>query len=158
MIAAGVFKPGERRELLEGEILQKIPQGSLHATALRLMEDALRKAFTTRFEVRMQLPLALDAYSEPEPDIAVVPGSVRDYRDAHPATALLIAEVSDSTLDFDRRRKSSLYARTGIPEFRVVNLLARQSRNQKQSKAATEKGHGEHGKILFRVFRVCFRG
>ena len=124
MIEAGLFVD-ERLELLEGEILQMPPQGSLHVTAVRLVEDEMRKAFGAGYEVRTQAPLALDPYSEPEPDIAVVPGTARDYRDAHPVTALLIAEVSDSTLGFDRRRKSALYARAGIPEFWIVNLIDR---------------------------------
>jgi Uma2 family endonuclease len=69
------------------------------------------------------MPLALDDFSEPEPDIAVVTGSTRDYRDAHPTGAMLLVEVSDATLRFDRRRKLALYARCGIPEVWIVNLL-----------------------------------
>ena len=72
--------------------------------------------------VRTQFPLAVDDVSEPEPDIALVSGGPRDYRDAHPATALLVVEVSDSTLGFDRTRKLALYARNRIPEYWIVNL------------------------------------
>jgi Uma2 family endonuclease len=123
MIEAGVFAHGERLELIEGEILQMMTQGSLHATAIQLIQEAFRKAFGSGFVVRNQLPIALDPYSEPEPDISVVPGAARDYRDAHPSTALLIVEVSDQTLSFDRRRKKSIYARAGIREFWVVNPI-----------------------------------
>ena len=122
MIAAGVFSPGERLELVDGEILRMTPQGSTHFTAIRLAEEALRKAFGAGFEVRAQAPLALSPHSEPEPDIAVVRGNARDYRDAHPQTALLVVEIADSTLEYDRRRKASLYARAGIPEYWIVNL------------------------------------
>ncbi len=72
MVAAGLFAPGERVELIDGEILTVTPQGSLHATAIRLAEDLLRAAFGPGFDVRAQLPIAADARSEPEPDIAVV--------------------------------------------------------------------------------------
>jgi len=123
MIAAGVFAPGERLELVEGEILQMPPQGSSRFTAIRLVEDALRGAFGAAFEVRAQAPLAISPDSEPEPDIAVVPASARDYRNAHPATALLVVEVADSTLEYNRGRKGRLYARAGIGEYWIVNLI-----------------------------------
>ncbi len=123
MIAAGLFAPGERVELIDGEILQMTPQGSFHATAVRLAEDALRTAFGLDFDVRAQMPLALGPASEPEPDVAVVPGSARDYREAHPATALLVVEVADSTLEYDRERKGTVYAAAGIADYWVVNLV-----------------------------------
>jgi len=122
MIAAGMFAPGERVELIDGAILQMTPQGSLHVTAVQLIQDALRVAFGSGFAVRTQAPLALSPSSEPEPDIAVVRGSARDYRDAHPETALLLIEVSDTTLEHDRQRKGSLYARAGIQEYWIINL------------------------------------
>jgi Uma2 family endonuclease len=125
MIEAGIFAPGERVELIDGEILEMSPQKSGHTTAVRLAEDALRAAFGMGYEVRTQMPLALDPYSEPEPDVAVVSGSARDYREAHPTTALLVVEVADSTLAFDREHKSSLYARAGIADYWVMNLSER---------------------------------
>ena len=123
MIEAGVFHPEERAELIGGEIVTMTPQGSAHATAVSLTQDALRAAFGLGHNVRAQLPLALDPDSEPEPDVAVVPGSPRDYRQAHPTTALLVVEVSDTTLSVDRARKGSLYARSGIAEYWIVNLV-----------------------------------
>jgi Uma2 family endonuclease len=125
MVEAGIFPPGDRVELIDGEVLAVTPQGSAHATAVRLAEEALRAAFGAGFDVRVQMPLALDAASEPEPDVAVVRGSPRDYRDHHPATALLVVEVADTTLAHDRERKASLYARAGIAEYWIVNLLDR---------------------------------
>jgi Uma2 family endonuclease len=125
MIATGLFAPDERVELIDGEILQVTPQGSFHATAIRLTEDALRAAFGSAFEVRAQLPLALDPASEPEPDVAVVPGSPRDYREVHPTAALLVIEIADTTLVHDRQRKGSLYARAGIQEYWIINLVDR---------------------------------
>ena len=72
--------------------------------------------------LRPQLPLAMDLYSAPEPDIAVVRGSPRDYRDAHPSSAVLVIEVADATLQQDRERKGSLYARAGISDYWIVNV------------------------------------
>jgi Uma2 family endonuclease len=71
------------------------------------------------------MPLALGQAAEPEPDVAVVPGSFRDYPDAHPEHAVLIVEVADMSLEFDRKRKAELYARSRIPEYWVVNLVDR---------------------------------
>lgn len=122
MIAAGVFEPDERVELVEGEILQMTPQGSLHATAIQLVHDALRLAFGQGFIVRIQGPLAISLRSEPEPDIAVVRGVPRDYRNNHPATALLIVEVSETSLEYDRNQKRTLYARAGVGEYWILNL------------------------------------
>lgn len=125
MIEAGIFAPGERVELIDGEIVEMSPQNSAHTTAVRLTEDALRTAFGLGFDVRTQMPLALDLYSEPEPDVAVVPGSPRDYRDAHPTTALLVVEVADTTEVYDRAQKGSLYARAGVADYWLLNLRER---------------------------------
>jgi Uma2 family endonuclease len=125
MVEAGVFPPGERVELIDGEVLAMTPQGSAHATALLLAEDALRKAFDAGTHVRVQLPLALDPSSEPEPDVTVVRGSPRDYRDAHPSAALLVVEVADTTLPYDREQKGSLYARAAVADYWIVNLVDR---------------------------------
>jgi Uma2 family endonuclease len=125
MIENGLFAPGERVELIDGEILKLNPQGSFHATAVRLVEDALRLLFGVGFDVRAQLPVALGTHSEPEPDVAVVPGSPRDYREKHPSTAVLIVEVADATLEYDRVRKGSIYARAGITDYWLINLVER---------------------------------
>ena len=122
MAEAGVFAPGERVELIEGEIIAVTPQKSPHAAAVRLVQGALRGVFGGGFDVRPQLPLGLGPDSEPEPEIAVVRGTPRDYVQEHPTTAILLVEVADATLEFDRGRKASLYARAGIPEYWVVNL------------------------------------
>jgi Uma2 family endonuclease len=73
--------------------------------------------------VREEKPLAIALDSEPEPDVAVVAGAPRDYRVTHPATALLVVEVAETSLGYDRKTKGPLYARAGIPEYWIVNLL-----------------------------------
>jgi Uma2 family endonuclease len=124
MIETGIFSPGTRAELIDGEIYGMTPQKRKHAAAIRAAEEALRAAFHAGFDVQVQLPLALDAASEPEPDLSVVSGSWRDYRDAHPSSAVLVVEVADTSLEYDRDRKGSLYARAGIADYWIVNLPA----------------------------------
>lgn len=123
LVEQGFFRPDERLELLDGTLVVREPQGTRHATAVGLVQDALRRAFGARHHVRPQLPVALDDKSEPEPDAVVVRGGFRDYRDAHPAKPVLVVEISDTTLPLDRRRKGGLYARAGIADYWVLNLV-----------------------------------
>ena len=91
--------------------------------AVMLALGALQAAYEGPFMVRRQLPLALDPDSEPEPDIAVVVGKPRDFPSGHPNTAILVVEISDATLTQDRTRKVRLYARHGIPEYWILNVV-----------------------------------
>lgn len=125
MIDAGLFGPEEKVELVEGEIITMAPQHEPHAVAGTLAEDVLRRAFGSACHVRSQRPLALASDSEPEPDIAVVEGRPRDFLRLHPTSALLVVEVSDSSLQYDRAHKGPVYARAGIQEFWIVNLAER---------------------------------
>jgi Uma2 family endonuclease len=122
LVDLGAFLPGDRLELVGGHLLVREPQGGPHFTAVGLVEDALRAAFGPGWTVRSQGPIALDDDSEPEPDIAVVRGSRRDHTRTHPSRPVLIVEVADWTLRFDRNAKASLYARAGITDYWVVNL------------------------------------
>lgn len=122
MVEAGIFGEDDRIELLDGEIIDMAPQKSRHATAVQLVQEALRRAFGAGYCVRVQLPLCLDDRSEPETDVAIVAGTPRDYRDAHPTTAILVAEVADASLAYDRIRKLAAYARSGIPEYWILDL------------------------------------
>jgi Uma2 family endonuclease len=122
----GLLGPDEHVELIEGEIVEVPPQRSFHTVGIRLAEDKLRAVFGVGFDVRTQMPLTLGQHSEPEPDVAVVVGSPRDYTQAHPSTAVLVVEVSDTTLAYDRETKGSLYAAAGIPEYWLLNLVDRQ--------------------------------
>jgi Uma2 family endonuclease len=124
-VDAGIFRSGERLELLAGHLVVSEPQGSLHATAVGLAEDSLRVCFGPGWIVRVQMPIALDDDSEPEPDVAVVPGTRRDYELTHPSCPALLVEVAESSLDDDRGDKAGLYARAGVPEYWIVNLVDR---------------------------------
>jgi Uma2 family endonuclease len=125
LIEAGFFPPGDRVELLGGQLVVAEPQGSGHFAALRAVEEALRAAFGPGWEVRGQGPLALDDESEPEPDVAVVPGSFLDYKHHHPSRPVLVVEVSESSVALDREHKGSLYARAGVADYWIVNLVER---------------------------------
>ena len=123
LIECGVFQPGDRIELIGGELIVREPQRTPHSTAIELALDALRAAFGPGWRVRVQLPVALDEESEPEPDIAVVPGSPRDYLPSHPSSPVLILEAAESSLALDREIKGSLYARAQIVDYWIVNLV-----------------------------------
>jgi len=123
LVEQGYFHPEERIELVDGVLYEMTPQSSFHATGVRMTHVSLEPFYREGFDIRSQMPLALGLDSEPEPDIAVVPGSLRDYVYSHPTTAILIVEVADSSLIQDRKRKASLYARSGIPEYWILNLV-----------------------------------
>ena len=142
LIDLGAFRPGERLELVGGILLVREPQGGPHATAVGLVEDALRQVFGTGWTVRTHSPIALDADSEPEPDVAVVPGSRRDHARAHPSHPVLIVEVAESSLAFDRTEKGSLYARAGIADFWIVNLPDRVLEIYREPGAAPHAPYG----------------
>ena len=122
LIEVGVFQPGDPVELLGGDLIVSEPQGSAHHTALGLVEDALRAALGPGWLVRTHGPIALDDESEPEPDVAVVPGHRRDYSREHPSRPVLVVEVAESSLGFDRERKGSLYARARLDDYWILNL------------------------------------
>lgn len=119
----GMFRSGEPVELIGGELLVAEPQGARHYTAVMKTARALEAAFGSGWLVRMQGPIGLDPESEPEPDVAVVPGQVDDFRGAHPSRPALTVEVSEASLEADRIVKGSLYARAGLQDYWVLNLI-----------------------------------
>ena len=123
MIETGILGPEDRVELLEGEIVEMSPEKSRHATAVDLALECLRKAFGPGYTIRVQHPLSLGDRSEPEPDLAVVKGTPRDYADRHPSEASLVVEVADTSLEHDRGRKARVYAQAGVTEYWIVNLV-----------------------------------
>ena len=122
LIETGFFRPGDPVELVGGQLIVAEPQGSRHFAAVQAMEEALRAAFGRGWQIRGQGPLALDEESEPEPDVAVVPGTFRDYVAGHPSRPVLVVEISESSLALDRDHKGSLYARAGLADYWIVNL------------------------------------
>ena len=125
LVALDAFR-GEPVELIGGLLVVAEPQGSYHASAVGTVGDALRARLPAGWLVRVQMPVALDDQSEPEPDVAVVPGDWADYRTNHPTRPALVVEIAETSLAFDRREKASLYARGGIRDYWVVNLVDRE--------------------------------
>ncbi|HEY1889843.1 MAG TPA: Uma2 family endonuclease [Steroidobacteraceae bacterium] len=125
MAEVGLLAPDARVELIEGEIIDMAPSGSAHAGILSRLYERLFLAVKGGATVRPQLPLRVDDFSEPEPDFALVTRRSDDYTSSHPlpADVLLLVEVSQSSLRFDRERKLPLYARHGIPEYWIVDVV-----------------------------------
>jgi len=127
---AGILGPGDRVELINGEIIDMSPIGVLHAAIV----DALIRHFGRHAGkavcIRCQNPLRLDDISEPEPDIAIIRPRADFYTTSHPGPAdvLLVIEVADTSLAYDLGTKVPLYARHGIPEVWVIDAATRQTR------------------------------
>ena len=117
---------GKRAFLLDGVIMEQGPMNPAHANCLGLLQFALQAAFGTGWWVRVQMPLHVDQYNDPLPDVAVVPGTPRDYTGRHPTTAALVAEVSDTTLRADMTEKAERYATAQVPEYWVLDVVNRE--------------------------------
>lgn len=126
-VEAGVFTTDDKIELLDGEVVAKMPQNNPHQIATGLVSDALRDGFGSEYHTRDEKAINLSTTSKPEPDVAVVRGSRRDYlkRAPQPTDAALLVEVADTSLIRDRFHKASLYAEAGIAEYWIVNLVDR---------------------------------
>jgi Uma2 family endonuclease len=141
MIDCGILHEDDRVELLDGLLVVKEPQGDPHAIAVDLALASLRQAFGAGWLVRPHAPLAVGGRSRPEPDITVVPGAPRDYRRT-PRHAALVLEVSDSRLAYDRTRKAAVYARGGIADYWIVNLVDMVVEIRRDPGRLAPPGHG----------------
>jgi Uma2 family endonuclease len=124
MAEAGILGPGDRVELIGGEVIEKVTIGPRPAACVRALSYALQPALGARAIVQVQSPVRLGSYDVPEPDVAVLRPPLSRYRVRHPepGDTLLVVEVADSTLELDREVKLPLYARAGIPEAWLVDL------------------------------------
>ncbi len=125
MARAGVFGEDDRMELIEGGLVDMSPIGPEHAGATSFLNHALLERLRDKALVRVQLPLRIDETSEPEPDLVLVRPREDYYRSDHPRPddVLLLIEVSETSRDYDRRVKLPLYARAGIPEVWLADLV-----------------------------------
>lgn len=125
---SGILKQGDRVELIEGEIVDMVPVGSAHVGIVNRLNRLLVQALGDRAIVSVQNPVRLSAFSEPEPDIALLRPRDDFYSGAHPGptNVLLIIEVSDSSLDYDRDVKLPLYARHEIPVVWLIDIQRKQ--------------------------------
>ena len=122
LIERGVLGKGDRVELIHGEIVEMSPIGTSHAYVVAILQKLLGAAVGGNFLVWAQSPIFIDEFSIPEPDHAVV--KLQNYREQYPGPQdiLLVVEVADSSLHYDREVKMPIYASAGIPEFWLVNL------------------------------------
>jgi Uma2 family endonuclease len=118
MLQAGILSEDDRVELIEGEIWEMSPIGSWHAGSVNRLTSALVRAFGNRAVVSVQNPVHLDGYSEPQPDLAILRYREDFYSEVHPTPedTLILIEVADSSVQFDRQVKTRLYAKKGVPE------------------------------------------
>jgi Uma2 family endonuclease len=121
MAEADLFA-GNYVELIDGKVIEIAAMGNAHRTAVILAGDLLRETFGKGFFVSVQCPFEINEVSEPEADLAVIKGTPRQYKDAPLTTAVLIVEVSDSSLKFDRTVNAGIYAVAGMKEYWIINL------------------------------------
>lgn len=124
MAAAGVFRPEDRVELIEGEIVEMSPIGSAHAACVKRLNRLFSRHLGDRAVVSTHDPVRLDDRSEPEPDVALLKPRADLYAAAHPGPSdiLLVVEVADTSAEYDREAKMKLYAAAGVLEAWLVDL------------------------------------
>lgn len=125
MITTGVLKEDDNVELLNGAIIEKMVKGPKHAAATNRLFKVFYREFGESVAIRAQDPIWLDEFSEPEPDIVLAAPKPNEYDDSHPIPdeIYLILEVSESSLGFDRRAKGEAYARAGIQQYLILNIV-----------------------------------
>lgn len=128
MAEAGIFREDDHVELLDGEVVDMAPTGSRHASVVTLLNRMFSLTVGAHAIVKVQDPLHLDDSSEPEPDLMLLSPREDFYAAAHPEAAdvLLLIEVGDTTVRFDREVKLPLYARHGVAEVWLIDLETRQ--------------------------------
>ncbi|MEG4533342.1 Uma2 family endonuclease [Microcoleus sp. D2_18a_D3] len=145
----GFFDPDDRVELIRGEIIIMAAKGRFHSDCNTLLVEELIILLARRARLRVQEPIILCDESEPEPDLVIARRS-DNYLSPHPLAAdiLLVIEVSDSTLKYDRRTKLSLYAESGISDYWIFNLV------DIQLEMHSEPYQKQRGGFDYRVKRV----
>ena len=128
MTEAGILDSDERVELLEGQIITMAAKNPPHSATNLCAADYLRNLLAGKVLIRIQDPIDLNPYSEPEPDIAVVQIDARRYIDRHPTPAeiFLLVEIADTTLERDRKEKATAYAKAGIADYWILNVKTQQ--------------------------------
>ena len=121
----GILKESDRVELINGEIITMSPINSPHGGMVNRLTRLLYHSLKEQVTITVQNPISIDNYSEPEPDIVVANFDPDDYEKSHPRPAdiQLVIEVADSTLEKDRSIKCPLYAKAGIKEYWIVDLV-----------------------------------
>jgi Uma2 family endonuclease len=149
MAEVGILSPRDRVELVDGEVVTMSPIGPRHGAAVARATRALVTQARDAAIVRVQSPVRLDFYTQPEPDVVLARPRADFYATAHPGAAdvLLIVEVAEWSIDYDLEVKAPLYARNGVPEYWVVDL------NENRVLCHSEPADGAYRKV-----RTCGRG
>jgi Uma2 family endonuclease len=128
MAEVGILKPGDRVELINGEIYEMSPIGSRHGSVVKKLAMILNEIFKGEAVIGIQDPVRLDESNEPEPDISILKYSADFYSQAHPGAhdILAIIEVADSSLRHDKQVKMPLYANYGIPAYWIIDIATKQ--------------------------------
>lgn len=156
----GILTEDDRVELVEGEIIEMSPIGERHAARVDALAELFHEQLQRRAIVRVQNPIQLGSFSEPQPDVVLLKRRDDFYRRAHPTAddVLLVVEVSDTTIEYDRQIKVPLYARAGIAEVWIVNLVdeqieiyARPANDAYQSKREARRGETINSPGAFNV-------
>jgi Uma2 family endonuclease len=126
MAEADVFKPDDRVELVDGEVVKMSPIGTRHSACVSRLSHLILPWIGKGAIVRIQLPIQIGDFSEPQPDVALVRWRDDFYADHHPMPPdiHLVVEVADTSLRHDLIRKAPLYIAGGVPEVWVVDLVA----------------------------------
>ncbi|WP_020535943.1 Uma2 family endonuclease [Lewinella cohaerens] len=128
MAEHGLLGKDRQVELINGDIIDMSPIRSAHAGMVNYLSKILIHCLFNKATVCVQNPVHLDDFSEPEPDVLIAQFSQDDYRERHPRVdeVILLIEVADSSLIFDRNVKKALYAEASIPEYWIINLADEQ--------------------------------
>ena len=125
LIDLGFFTENDRIELIRGEIIEMAPKRTPHSVCNSQLWKQLYKLIGDRAEIRVQEPIFVSPNSEPEPDVVIAKKKTDNYLSAHPTATdiILVIEISDSTLKYDRETKLPLYAEAGINNYWIINLV-----------------------------------
>ena len=150
LIDLGVFTETDRIELIKGQLIEMSPKGTAHSVSCGILYRELSTLLSGVAALRCQDPISL-IDSEPEPDLVIARGREADYLNHHPypADIILVIEVSDSTLGFDKTTKLSLYAENNISNYWIVNLVDRQLEYYCQP---YQKPNGEYGYLSQQIY------
>jgi Uma2 family endonuclease len=144
---AGILPEDARVELIGGEIIRMSPTGHRHVAGVNRCNRLFSRAVGERALVSIQNPVDLGPHDEPEPDVSLLRPRTDDYADElpRPADVLLLVEVADSSLEYDRQTKLPLYAGAGIPEAWLLNL--------REGRLEVHREPGPEGYLVSRVYR-----
>ena len=145
MADAGILSENDRVELLDGDVIVMPPIGDWHAASVKLFANTMPPALRSRAMIAVQDPVRLGDDSEPQPDIMLLQWQDDFYRNGHPGPGdvLLLIEVADSTVEFDRTVKLAAYARAGIPEVWIA------ARPERRIEAYTDPTGGSYATVRY---------